>query len=134
MDGSAPLRWIRHCAVWLSDPYREYNRRRNMRFSANVEVAIHWGTGLLYGHSVNVSKGGMCVQLDDALPLGAQVLVRVKSIDRSGFASVRRCDARADHWEAALEFRDGLILDDRALTGFDYHRVAPAAEWNDPDA
>jgi hypothetical protein len=133
MDRGTPFRWIKDCAVWLSHPYREYDRRRNIRFPADVEVAITWSTGVVHGRSLDVSRSGISVLVSEAIPPGIVVLVRVTTIDRSGYAQVRRCIVRGDRYEVALQFRDGLMLDDRSLAGFDYHRAAGVTEWNDPD-
>jgi PilZ domain len=134
MDRGAPFRWIKDCAIWLSHPYREYDRRRNVRFPADADVAITWSVGIVRGRSLNVSRGGICVLVPEAIPPGIVVLVRVPTIDRSAFSHVLRCMAREDHYEVALQFRDGLTLDDRSLAGFSYHQVTGGAAWNDPFA
>ena len=133
MDVRPPFRWIKDCAAWLSHPYREYDHRRDVRFPVDVKVTITWSAGIVYGRCLNVSRGGICVLMPEAIPPGIVVLVRITTIDRSAFAHVLRCVARENHYEVSLQFRDGLMLDDRSLAGFEYHRAADLAAWNDPD-
>jgi hypothetical protein len=132
MDRKAPFRWIKDCAIWLSHPYREYDRRRDVRFPADVAVAITVSMGIVEGRSVNLSRGGVSVLMPEAIPCGALVLVRFPMLDRSAFAHVLRCAAREKACEVALQFRDGLMLDDRTMADFDYHRVSADGTWNDP--
>jgi hypothetical protein len=132
MSSGVPFRWIRDCANWLSHPYKEYDRRRDVRFPAEVAVTINVPLGVVDGRSLNLSKGGVSVLLPEALTCGSVVLIRFPMLDRSAFAYVRRCVAREDKCEVALQFRDGLMLDDRTMADFDYHRVSAAGTWNDP--
>jgi hypothetical protein len=127
-----PFRWIRHCANWLSHPYREYDRRRDIRLPAEMAVAVHVAMGVVDGRSSNLSKGGAAVVLPESLPCGSVVLVRFPTLDRSAFAHVRRCEPHDAQFEVALEFRDGLALDDRTMADFHYERVTTAGEWDDP--
>lgn len=127
-----PLRWIKDCASWLSHPYREYDRRRDIRLPAEVAVSINVSMGVVEGRSLNLSKGGASVLVPESLPCGGVVLVRFPSLDRSAFAHVRRCAPHDDQYEIALQFRDGLMLDDRTMADFHYHRVSADAAWNDP--
>jgi hypothetical protein len=131
MHGVA-FRWIKDCANWLSHPYRDYDRRRDVRFPAEVAVAIHVGLGVLEGQSLNVSKGGASVLVSEALPCDSVVLVRFPLLDRRAFAFVRRCEARDEKFEVALQFREGLTLDDRTMADFDYRRMRADGTWNDP--
>ena len=83
---------------------------------------------------MNLSRGGVCVLAQQAITRGTAVFLRFERIDRSAFAHVRRCLARGGDYEVALQFREGLMLDDRAMQGFDYQREIAAVSWNDPDA
>src|SRR5215472_13379560 len=95
---SAPFRWIKECALWLSHPYREYDRRRNLRLPANVEVVITVALGIVQGRSTNVSRGGVSVIVPESIMPGADVFVRFPTIDRSAFAHVQRCVARGNEY------------------------------------
>src|SRR5215469_14622956 len=130
MKPVAPIRWIHDCAMWLWDPFRNPDRRRHVRLPAEVEVEITLRLGTVQGRSSNVSKGGASVLVPEAMTCGAVVFVRFPTIDRSAFAQVRRCAAHEQGFQVALQFRDGLALDDRAMTGFDYHRATGLSDWN----
>jgi len=132
MHRRAPIRWIRDCAVWLSHPYREYDRRRNIRLPAEVEVSVAVALFTLQGRTRNLSRGGASILLPEPIAPGTEVFLRFPTIDRSAFAHVRRCTAGEEHYEIALQFRDGLMLDDRTMEGFAYHRISAAGSWNDP--
>src|SRR5262249_38490303 len=133
MDRGIPFHRLKKWATWLSDAYRDYDRRRNVRLPAEVEVVLTLPAGTLEARSINVSKGGVSVLATEAIACGTLVFVRFPTIDRSGFAHVRRCAPRGDRYELALVFRDGLKLDDRALSGFDYRRTSAPGSWNDAD-
>jgi hypothetical protein len=98
-----------------------------------VEVAITVPMGTIQGLSTNLSKGGVSVLVTEAITCGTAVFVRFPTIDRSAFAHVRRCVACGNDYEVALQFRDGLRLEDRAMTGFDYYRATGLSCWNEPD-
>jgi hypothetical protein len=132
MSRGAPFRWIKDCATWLSHPYREYDRRRDVRFPADVAAAITVPLGTLEGRSLNLSRGGASLLLPEPVTCGTLVLIRFPMIDRSAFAHVRRCSAHEDKYEVGLQFRDGLMLDDRTMADFDYHRVSAKRIWDDP--
>jgi hypothetical protein len=133
VDRRAPLRWIRDCATWISQPYRSYDRRRAVRLPADVDVTVTVSWGILEGRGTNLSKTGLCVLLPEALSPGTSVFLRVVTFDRSGFASVCRCLERNGAYEIGLQFQDGLHIDDRILTGFDYRRMGGTGSWNDPE-
>lgn len=131
MDRRRPVRWIRNCAAWLSDPYREYDRRRNLRLPADLEAEVTVPLGVLSGRTVDLSRGGASVRLSEPIALQTIVFIRFPTVDRSGFASVRRCSAREDGYEVALQFRDGLALEDRTMANFDYHRIRADGAWSE---
>jgi len=127
-----PFRWIKDCATWLTHPYREYDRRRDVRFPADIAVVITVSLSIVEGRTLNLSRGGASVLLPEPLPCGTVVLVRFPMIDRSAFAHVLRCVAHEDKFDVALQFREGLTLDDRSMSDFHYHRISVDGAWNDP--
>jgi len=118
--------------MWLWQPYRDNERRRNVRLPADVDVAMTGPAGTVQGRSTNLSRGGVCVLVREALLPGTTVFVRIETIG-GGFAHVRRCVARGANYEVALQFRDGLMLDDRAIRGFDHRRETSVECWDGSD-
>jgi hypothetical protein len=131
MDRLAPIRWIVDCAQWLWHPYREHDRRRNLRLAADIDVTIVLPLGVLNGRTINMSRTGASVVVPEEVAPGATVYIRVPTIDRGGFASVRRCTPHGDGYEVALQFTYGLTLDDRCLADFQYERVNDPGAWID---
>jgi len=48
-------------------------QRQHPRFAADVAITFHVGTQVTDGRTRNVSRGGLCADLADALPIGADV-------------------------------------------------------------
>jgi hypothetical protein len=129
------LRRLRDWVVQLAHPQEDRDRRRNARLVADLDVVITLpagsaAAGTVDGRSLNLSRGGACVLVPRRIASGTSVFLRLPMIDRSTFASVRRCQARGDCYALGLEFRDGLRLDDPCKTGFLYRQIRGARFWN----
>jgi PilZ domain len=50
-----------------------YVEREHLRFVHDAELSSSYEGTAILGHTVNLSRGGLCADLDHALPLGADL-------------------------------------------------------------
>ncbi len=48
------------------------------RYAQRAAVAVHVGTAAIAGHTMNVSRGGLCADLPEAIPAGTEVAVELQ--------------------------------------------------------
>jgi predicted SPOUT superfamily RNA methylase MTH1 len=87
----------------------ELRQEERHPFRSPIEISWTDGDGGQHhavGTSINVSGYGMMVEISEAIPLGANVRVRIEERDISSKARVRHCNPQAQYW-----FRVGLHFD-----------------------
>lgn len=89
------------------------NERRHTRHPLPGKVKVHWRT--LEGHSfhspgkcVNISRSGIRLELDRAIPVDTMVHVESPHFRIAGVAYVRHCVAKGIRFVAGIEFAGGL--------------------------
>jgi len=61
-------------------------RRREARIAVSVELDFRSGHNFFTGVSRDVSRGGLFIETDVALPIGAEIVVAMRLLDK-GFAA-----------------------------------------------
>jgi len=87
--------------------------RRHIRHPLPGKVKVHWRTP--EGHSfhspakcVNISRSGLRLELDRAMPVGTMVHVESPNFRIAGVAYVRHCVPKGIRFVAGIEFAGGL--------------------------
>lgn len=84
-------------AVVHADEQENQDRRRDLRFPCDtsaVEVHLDARDQPLTAHVIEVSRAGLKLRMDDALPVGTPLTVEVGKLSVLG--EVRRCESGPD--------------------------------------
>ncbi len=84
-----------------------------MRVEYTGEITVSWddplgGTHYASTRCVDVSEGGVSLQMYEAMPLRAYVTFRIDGLKLAGRATVRHCSKRGAYFRIGLEFSGGL--------------------------
>jgi hypothetical protein len=86
--------------------------RRVDRAPAAGKIRIHWHVdGLTFGslgRVVDISEGGMCVDLDRRIPAGCVIQIESHEHKLAGLAVVRHCRQKGMGFRLGLQFSGGL--------------------------
>lgn len=62
----------------FQDGGRRLERRRNPRFAYRANLQMEWGSALLSGRTRDISEGGLYIEADDVLWVGAGFRARLE--------------------------------------------------------
>jgi len=100
--------------------------RESGRYEAQGKVRVHWrgDEGATYervGRVSEVSRSGMCLVLENRIPIGTEVRIESTDVKVAGLAIVRHCRNKGMAFRLGLQFSGGL----KRLTQIPGENVAP---------
>ncbi len=87
--------------------------RLHPRFAHDVAVRVHFGTKTTEGRTRNVSRGGLCANVGQAIPLGTDVTVDITLVFDDGMQSealtlqarIAWCTTVDEEFQVGLSFK-----------------------------